>query len=475
MSDEEVYFVDDSDDIVDDGDVNEGEEDSNQFCEEDTPNLEDQTPEEIYQTAKGNLNFQDELALKQFSTIVSMEDIEEKLKAKSTLQLTILCSFLSDIETTLNYFDETLNYVNKEILKSKHLNKLVNEVISKLYTSEDNLRKFLDTASEKIDVASYPTLSLDIKLKRIEIELKYANFSLAKKLVFNAEQNIPTSLDINDSEMCRSALKVLVYKIELAQNEHDQHQIETYYKKAISIKITNIPPRLSAVLKQVEGELLILNQKFQQAKQILFDSFKLFSDSGSKKSTEVLPFYVLATMATKDTIDIFLSKDISIYQNHPLVAPIRQLYQFYLNNDIVGYKIKKIEAQKTFFNKFYNNLIDNIESYVNMKSIAIFCQKYSSVKIQFIYESLLTEDEKINLNKLNENDKKLNFEKNLKIIKNQIIELIINNKLDAEIDNNTQIVTLKSKNDSLFLNPLNNLIQIMENNSLNLLKKKKFF
>ena len=180
-------------------------------------------------------------------------------------------------------------------------------------------------------------------------------------------------------------------------------------------------------------------------------------------------------MATKDTIDIFLSKDISIYQNHPLVAPIRQLYQFYLNNDIVGYKIKKIEAQKTFFNKFYNNLIDNIESYVNMKSIAIFCQKYSSVKIQFIYESLLTEDEKINLNKLNENDKKLNFEKNLKIIKNQIIELIINNKLDAEIDNNTQIVTLKSKNDSLFLNPLNNLIQIMENNSLNLLKKKKFF
>jgi len=457
MSEDETYIIDSEDTESANG------SDGGAFGEEEEIAPVDQSPSEIYESAKSNINFQDVDAYNMFVGLLEREDIDEKLKSKAYYYSAMLSPILNDMDNTISLFQTVVEISNDGKLKYKHLQNCINDIINRLFGNDENVRQFLNFACDIVSSGLYPNLSLDLKLRRIENELKFANYPLVKQYLVDAEQGIPANIDQGDSEMCRSALRVYIIRIELAQIDGDSNQVMNFYRKTQAIKSTNMSNRQTAVLRHVEGESLLRSRQFAQSRTVLFDSFKLFSDCGSNKRTEVLPYWVLSTMLIHDTIDVFMSKDVSVFQNHPLVAPIRQLYSFYMNNDIVGFKNKKSEALKTFHNEpFYENLINEIQEYVYSNSLIIFCRKYSSVQIVFINENTKTEAEKAHLASLKQEEQNSIIYQEVEKIKKRLIMLIINGRLDATINDDLDIVNLYTKKESPFLPSIIPMISALE-------------
>ena len=130
-------------------------------------------------------------------------------------------------------------------------------------------------------------------------------------------------------------------------------------------------------------------------------------------------------MLLNEKLDIFLNPELSCFIFHPLVAPIYQLFQSYLKNDIIEFDKKKKSVLEYLNFEEINNFLLIIRNNFFINNLIFFCKPYNIISFEFIQKEL----------NCNENN-----------IINAVEYLIFNQNFDFLIDNiNKQLFKISNK------------------------------
>ena len=465
MSDEDISIDDVSDD-----ELNEEE----QFvCEVEV----DDSPEGIYQQAKGNVGFSNELAAKQFLEVMENEEAEMHLRAKASYNALPLLASADDLDVLQSTFDFFIDRVEDNEINTSHFERTMDSILINILHSERVARGFLNHASGKLDPNSEERqkIALDVKLRQIEIEIKYANYAFVDELIPDTAAYIPECPSPENKLLTRFAGRLLIIQIELALMRGNEDAVNELYDKISKLHDVPWNSRQTGVLRFVEGKRLMKEKNFARAKDAFTESFSKLNESGSDKRTEVLAYWTLTIMLVhkEEEADIFASGDINQFKYHPQVAPLFQLYEFYVKKDIVGFKAKLDEAKKIFHSELYNGFLKEVENYVLKNTLARICLKYTKVQLPYLAIRCMGKEEKEKYDSLDESEQEKVLLPLVEEIKNYVIELILSRKLDASIDLVDGIVVTHENKESLFLSSITPMINVMDTLSLNFLERTK--
>ena len=463
MSDEEVYLDDDSDEEV-------GGEEEDQIIEQ-----IDDSPEGIYEQAKGNVGFQNELAVKLFQEVINSDEADAHLKAKASYRCLPLLASSDDLETLKSTFKFFYDQVNANEINENHFTATMDSIFVNILHSEPVVRNFLAYAITILDPnkPSHQNIALDARLRLIEVEIKYANYPLVDQLIPDTAAFIPDVPDPNDAALVRLAGRLMIIQIEMALMRNQDDVIDDLYNKVLLLQNVSWTPKQQAVLKFVMGKNYMKERNFSQAKATFAEAFKGFNETGSDRRTEVLAYWTLAVMLCHDQADIFASGEVLQFKVHPLVAPLHQLHECYMKNDIVGFKLKLDEAKKIFHSPYYDQLLSEVEHYVLKNSLALFCANYTSIELTYLAKRVMGESEIQEFNKLPADQQKTVLQNRVQEVKDLVIELILARRLDATIDLVNGVIVTHQTKESLFLDSVTPLIDVMDKLSLQFLERSK--
>ena len=463
MSDEEIYIDDDSDEGV-------GEEEEFMQMEQ-----IDDSPEGIYEQAKGNVGFQNELAVKLFQEVINNEDAEMHLRAKASYNCLPLLASSDDLETLKTTFQFFYDQVNAEEINQSHFERTMDSIFVNILHSEQIVRNFLAFASTILDPnkPAHQNIALDTRLRLIEVEIKYANYPLVDQLIPDTAAFIPDVPNPNNTTLVRLAGRLMIIQIEMALMRNQDDIIEDLYQKVMKLQNISWTPKQQAVLKFVQGKDYMKAHNYASAKATFAEAFKGFNETGSDRRTEVIAYWTLAAMLCHDQADIFASGEVLQFKVHPLVAPLHQLHECYMKNDIVHFKLKLDEAKKIFHSPLYDQLLAEVEHYVLKNSLALFCTNYTSIEISYLAKRVMGESELKEFNSLPEDKKQIELQRRATEIKDIVIELILARRLDATIDLVRGVVVTHQTKESLFLDSVTPLIDVMDKLSIQFLERSK--
>lgn len=441
------------------------EEDQGGGGEEDGPfegdeGDEDNTPEGKYQRAKGLLGFNDLDAIDLFYDIYCDLSADIKLQGKALKRAAITLSQTDDFERILGSLTDVFTANSEGTIDDELCSKIVRRMMANLIRNEQALTDFLDLAVEKVNKSTQLPLFVDIKLRQAELALKKADYNNVQKDLSEIEQYVGIPPDKSDRQMCQSAVRILLLKIELAeaftQNEKD---IFDFYKIINQIPDITLNDRQKAVLTKIEGQIALHKNLFENAVKAFQTAFMLFDDSGSDKRLDCLPFLALSIMCTEDKVAMaFNDPKINPYVNHPIVAPLKQLLDQYKDNKYVKFlnlleSAKKVFQQKAKNAEPYIKLLDKVRIFVLRNNINEFCLSYKKLEFKFLSKEL-----------------QCSVEEGRRVV----FELIISRQLQALVDTDANLIIIQEiKEPSIYLENIQIMLNSLSDTVKRLTKKER--
>lgn len=447
MSEEEdIFFC-----AEDDDDGNNNMEDI-EYQEADR-NLEEEvlnTPENKYKMGKEQLGFDDLYAIDVFYDVFCDQRSSQELQAKAIKKAAITLSQHDDFPRVLNSLTDVFDAHLDGILSDELCTKIVKAMMNNLIRSESALTDFLELATERVNKSTQSPLFVELKLKQAELALKRADYDKVQEILSEVEQTyvcIPP--DPKDILMCYNALNILILKIQLieASTKSEEEMINCYElcKQIQNVSLTEIQ---KAVMIYIEGlQALHKIRDFKQAKQKFESAFKLFDEAANDRRLDCLPFLALSIMCSHEDSMFFDDNQIAPYLTHPIVAPLKQLFDAYRKPNYLTFidlldSAKQVFLQKISPANYYCSLLDEIRLFVLRNHIAIFCSPYKRIQIKFISEKLKCDKDEA---------------------QNLIFELIITRKMHALVDLENEMVIMKEQvPKSQYLEGVSVLISSME-------------
>ena len=460
MSDEFEFPDEDEEGSDNDGVEDDGDNDDDDLNDGDSEN---QTPQSIYTSAKDNIGLADDLETIELFMQVFEQAEDSNLKSKAIGHALIIMAQMDDVDTVIQTLDKYIDMANSNKVKPKRFEKTLNEVLNRSWHSEAVYTAVLNDCINKVDKNDYMELFLDLQFRQLEFQLNAGLQPEAEKIAKELEENIPLTPDPNDTVMTKFASRLLTTNMDLALARGDEMGAIHFYSLISALPQSDVPSlRVSGVLKQTQGLEQLHEGHYQSAKNLLREAFTDFNNSGNDKRLTVLPYYTIAFMLCKErSVDPYRAQELLVLQNHPLVAPMRQLFDAYINNDYVKYQEKLPSAKESFNSEFYSSKLDDIGYDVLSHCIIKFTKPYSAVKINYIANQL----------KCNEND-----------VRKAIFQLIYKeDKIEGEkekfgmvIDEINDIL-VKKKNVEIdnLLSPFTKVLDVLDNVANQYLDKHK--
>jgi COP9 signalosome complex subunit 2 len=439
MSDQEFYFDDvPEDDIIvedddpgveDDGGVEGGDKGFEGGDDDEGPPAN--TPEARYAAAKSQVDLDDDTALQEFTELYSDEDCPARIRARSLRQMCILQARHNLADALMESIELVFSSYKAELLDSGQVYKTINSIAANVHRWEDTQRRFLSETTDKIDRQSMLGLFLDLKLTQAELALKGGDYPSVSEFVREAAQFCPIPPDRGNMMLCRSAIRILVLQIEVADNDirvrgddAAEKRMFQYFEQASELPTAALNVRQIGVLKRLEGIKAIRDGQYSKARVLLWEAFRIFNEAGIVKRVHCLQYCALAAMLAEEKIGVFQAEALPMAL-HPVCAPISQLMNAYLARDIVEFNAKIETVVTSFHNKeLYKRLIDKIRVYVLAKAIKRFCRPFSRVDVAYLAKRLNSRPEEVG---------KLT------------LDLILKKRLNGLIDADTGMIIMKAQ------------------------------
>jgi hypothetical protein len=395
MSDEFEFPDEQSDDCNSD--------DDDQCCcdgqdeEDEDEGEEENSPKAIYINAKDNIGLtEDSESIEQFMHVYEVTD-DMNLKSKAIGHALSLLAQGDDVGQTLRVLATYIDMANKEDVKPQRFEKRINDILGRSLHSEEMYTSILNKCVVSVDRGIFNYLFYDLKFRQLEAQLNAGLQPEAEKIAKELEENIPLVPNQEDQTMVKYTQRLLITNIELALARGDHDAAIDYYSLISNMPEMDLPSlRVSGVVKEAKGLQFLHNNDYQAAKNLLREAFTDFNNAGSDKRTSVLPYYTIAFMLCRERgLDPYHAQELMALQFHPQVAPMRQLFDAYINNDIVKFDEKLESAKKSFMSEFYNQKLSDIRYDVLAHAIATFTKPYSTISIPFIASQLKSEEEEV--------------------------------------------------------------------------------
>ena len=401
MSDEFEFPDEDegenNDDQGDDGD--DGDEIGDELGDdgEQEAEGEDQSPLSIYNNAKDNIGLADDSeTIDQFMHVFETAD-DKNLKTKAIGHALSIMAQGDDIERLVSTLSTYIEMANKSEVTQKRFVKRIDDILGRCLHSEDIYTAALNKCAASVDRGVFNFLFYDLKFKQLDLQLNAGLQPEAEKIAKELEENIPLTPDQDDPTMAKYTRRLLITNIDLALARGDEATAIEYYSKISNMPESDVPSlRVSGVIKETKGLQFLHEDDYQSSKNLLREAFTDFNNGDSDKRTAVLPYYTIAFMLCRERgLDPYRAQELMALQSHPRVAPMRQLFDAYINNDVVKFDEKLESAKSSFNNDFYTSKLMEIRHDVLMHSIATFTKPYSIVKISYIANQLKSDEDEV--------------------------------------------------------------------------------
>ncbi|CAG9329981.1 unnamed protein product [Blepharisma stoltei] len=335
------------------------------------------------------------------------------------------------LECTLGFYEPMCSHLAELI-------GLIDTVASNDAT--DAINSIIDVSSKITD----PTYSMRV-LSMILEKLKESGKS---RLVFNTQTKLAKLyLERNDVENAESTISELVSSCHLpngqVDNSKSQSLLEAYaleiqlctvtknskrmkeiFKKTESLNADVTDPRIIGVIRESGSRMYMSEKSWDKALTELFEAFKCYQEVGNPRAKTILKYVTLASIMANSNINPFHSLEAKVYKDDPEIIAMMRLRSAYETNDMV-------EVQRILFDKsikllddsYISQYMDDFLRGVRLSVLQAKIKPYKAVRVGFLAQELqISPDSVFSL----------------------LIELIMDGKIDAKIDQVDGIVELTS-------------------------------
>ena len=230
-----------------------------------------------------------------------------------------------------------------------------------------------------------------------------------------------------DTKKSSQLLDVYVLEIQMYSEREELKKLEALYKKCSSLSsgAVVLNPRVIGVIKECGGKMYMREKKWAQAYEDLFEAFKSYDEAGLPRRIQCLKYLVLANMLMGSNINPFDANDVKPYKTHTEIAAMTDLVAAYQQSDINKFeKILRHNKQSILEDSFIKYYIDDLLMNIRTKVLLILITPYTRIRMKFVA-------------------KELNID--VSLVEKLCVDLILDQKLDAYIDQINEMIQLKSK------------------------------
>jgi COP9 signalosome complex subunit 2 len=281
------------------------------------------------------------------------------------------------------------------------------------------LNSFQSTNNERL------WLKTNIKLAKLWLDRKeYSQLSKKLRELHRACQREDGS---DDPSKGTYSLEVYALEIQMYAETKNNKRLKALYQRALRVRSAVPHPKIMGIIRECGGKMHMSEENWEQAQSDFFESFRNYDEAGSIQRIQVLKYLVLTTMLMKSDINPFDSQETKPYKNDPRISAMTDLVDAYQRDDIHTYEDILRKNQDVLADPFIAENIDEVSRNMRTKAVLKLIAPYTRFTLSFISKHI-----KISIPEVQDI---LGF-------------LIMDKKLEAQIDQENGTVSVKSANDA---------------------------
>lgn len=398
MSDEEFYseesyeFEFEDEDEEDNGSTND-DNDNDDNVDEDT------SIENLYYTAKGFKDDDEQTAIDKFKEIIEFKNKEPEHDQyeyifKSYKQLMKLYFKQNKYDTMLDILNELFTIVSK--IDKSYFEDSISKMILH-YSNDSNNFEFLNKFyCILLDNSQLNNIRLWFKINTnlLNLKIDQEQYQEIPQLLKQIYQKLKTS---NESIQKSFTLQIIACEIEylskVSKNDtKNLARMGQLYRMSLKITTAVTHPKILAIIKECGGKVQFYRENFEKARVEFYEGFKSYDEAGSSLKYKLLKYLALCSLLTESELDPFESQETQTISKSKEFDSLKLLIKSYNSLDLHEFQtileqfndIDDEFYKDSIFIDFCKEILKNLKS----KILLNYTKGYSVIKFEFLYDQL---------------------------------------------------------------------------------------
>lgn len=311
--------------------------------------------------------------------------------------------------------------------------------------ADDILNRFYTTTLTALSSSGNERLAFKTKTRLARLHLQNNQWNNLKPLLNNLLSSLPTTTLLSSASLTGSTLSMLqnnnddnknnatqlleIYSIQIQMytSLKDTKRANEIYHKASLLEDKGVSlPSIWGIIRECGGKMYLRDRNWEKARTEFFDAVKFYEEGGNtNKTLTCLKYLLLASMLSDNRFNPFDDQSTKAYERNPQITAMTKLMEAYLSNDINTFvQLLDDNSNDIRTDEFLRSYIDDLLLSIRTQVALKLTQPYTRVKLEHIGKQLgITPSETENL----------------------LVSLILDGKLDATIDQPSQILTMNNR------------------------------
>ncbi|KAJ3426821.1 cop9 signalosome complex subunit [Anaeramoeba flamelloides] len=334
-----------------------------------------------------------------------------------------------EFEEMFEKYDEMLTYIDSAVQTSKSekcLNSLLNMVSNDKELKAEILEKFYKITLEALKKTGIMRLWFKLNLKLANLWFTKGEYTNLNKILSELKQHCTLKDGSYDINKGTQLLEIFALEIQILGELKQFKKLKDVYQKAKAMETAVPSPKILGIIKESGGKMYLREKRWSKAYLEFFEAFKNFDLAGSPNKIRCLKYLVISSMLKLTDFNPFDIQEVSPYINNKEIEPFVDLVQTYLRDEIDRFE-KILQQKKQILEdpiiKFH---IPDLFRNIRMKVLVKIIKPYTRIKIDFVAKELnITGKE----------------------VEPLLVDLILDEKINAKIDQLTGILEIESAED----------------------------
>lgn len=222
-----------------------------------------------------------------------------------------------------------------------------------------------------------------------------------------ANQNIPTG---EFNQYNSKLLEVYCLEMQMCAETNDLKRMRAIYPKTEKLSTVINDLKVTGVIKEHGGKLLMKEKQWKKACDELFEGFKCYQEVAHPEAKTILKYVILASIISSSEINYADTREAKVLQEDKEISALMNLRQAYEKND---YKeilniLKSIKKDS-----FMEECLDDFMRNIRLNALVLKLKPYKTCELGYLAKELEIPE---------------------KEVKTLLVELILDQKIDGKID-----------------------------------------
>ena len=219
-------------------------------------------------------------------------------------------------------------------------------------------------------------------------------------------------------------MEIYALQIQLYSRQKDNKELRKIFDKALAVRGGIPHPRTLALIQELGGKMHLAAREYEAAGKTFFQAFKSYDEAGDPSRLRCLKYLVMASMLHSSSINPFDSQEARPYRDDPEIVAMTNLVQAFHSNEIQAFeKILRENQGRIMEDEFVREHVEDLLRTIRRQVLRRVIQPYTRITLEAISKEL--------------NDI------SVKDVESLLVGLILDGKLDGEIDQVDGVLLLK--------------------------------